>query len=336
MVNQKNKNLSSLSSLSSLSNLSNSMLGRSVIYPKTYDPSLLFAIPRSEQRGNLSLGNNLKNIGVNIGFDIGFDIWRAYEVSWLDLSYKPQVAILTIEIPADSENIVESKSLKLYLNSFNSHVFGSKDQVIEYITKDLSKLCLDINNNKLDNKINISLESVDINLTNSNLAGICIDDLLLDMADANLKLDLSADLSVESDVVKDKLVKDKLVKDKLVKDKLYTNLFKSNCPITNQPDWASIYIEYHGKSLDHASVLSYLVSYRDHQDFHEHCVEKVYVDLYNILQPQYLAVAAFYTRRGGLDINPIRSSLLSNQVHDRYGDFFLAPDKLSKIRLYRQ
>ena len=254
-----------------------SPLGQKTAYISEYDASLLFPIPRSESRKALGLVNDLPFYGV--------DIWTGYELSWLNSKGKPEIAVAEFSIPFNSPFIIESKSFKLYLNSFNQTKLKNLDEVKAILIKDLSL---------------VAGAQVDVNLTylhNSNLLidfafdAVCVDDLdvTIDTYHPQPEL-LVADNSIS------------------VTESLCSHLLKSNCPVTGQPDWASVFIEYSGAKISHESLLLYVVSFREHQDFHEHCVERMFVDISAQCQPESLSVYARYTRRGGLDINPFRSS----------------------------
>jgi 7-cyano-7-deazaguanine reductase len=257
------------------------VLGKEVIYKNTYDASLLFAIERSINRSEINIYDNLP-------FD-GLDVWRCYEISWLGKKGKPEVGILELYIPAASNYLIESKSLKLYLNSFNNSVFESSNNVMQVIKNDLE--------HKLECNINLDLKLVrefNNKLSFNKLTGKCLDDLDIDFCDYKLNKDL---LEVDKNL------------DRFISEELYTDLFKSNCPITNQPDWASIWISYSGENkINHESLLKYLISFRNNNEFHEHCVERIFVDILSQCEVDKLTVAAYYTRRGGIDINPWRSN----------------------------
>ncbi|RPJ68323.1 NADPH-dependent 7-cyano-7-deazaguanine reductase QueF [Alteromonas sediminis] len=251
-------------------------LGQSVTYEEQYSNALLQAVPRSVGRDTLALGTSLPFKGV--------DIWNGYELSWLNTKGKPQVAILRCIIPHTSLNLVESKSFKLYLNSFNQSHFATWDDVKATLKSDLSAC---------------AGESVSVMLLSMNeiagqplgaLDGTCIDEQDITVStyqpDANLLITL----------------------DDVVEETVNSNLLKSNCLITNQPDWASIQVRYSGRKIDHASLLKYFISFRQHNEFHEQCVERIFCDILNTCKPDKLSVYARYTRRGGLDINPFRSN----------------------------
>ncbi len=250
-----------------------SQLGREVAYPRHYDPALLFPIPRTAGRSELGLGAALRFIG--------HDRWHAYELSWLDARGKPVVATATVTVPADSPNLVESKSLKLYLNSLNAERFDEAQAVRARIAADLSQA---------------AGAEVAVAFGLPPFAGDddvpCIDALDVQIdgygpPDAGL---LHADPG------------------DLVEETLRSDLLKSNCPVTGQPDWAGVRIAYRGPRIDRAGLLRYIVSFRDHAGFHEQCVEHLFVDLLARCRPQALSVEARYTRRGGLDINPWRAT----------------------------
>lgn len=251
-----------------------SALGRYVDYPREYDASLLFPIARSLGRDALGIAS------VALPF-IGLDRWHAYELSWLDARGKPRVATATFEVPADSPNLVESKSLKLYLNSFNASRFDSEDAVRDAIARDLS---------------NAAGASVAVAF---GLAPLHSDDTAIDLdaQDTEIHSYGPPDASLLASDANDQ-----------VGEILSSALLKSNCPVTGQPDWASVRISYRGPRIDRAGLLRYLVSFRDHAEFHEQCVERIFVDLLARCRPRELSVDARYTRRGGLDINPWRAT----------------------------
>ena len=255
-------------------------LGREVAYPRAYDPSLLFPIPRAGGRSA-------------IGIDgappfVGYDRWHAYELSWLDGRGRPVVETATFLVPADSPSLVESKSLKLYLNSFNSTRFGAPREVLDRITTDLSQAAgapvavafglppVDAGDGAVPGApVPVSLDLLDVECSR------------YDAPDPTL---LAADPASMADEV------------------LHSTLLKSNCPVTGQPDWASIRIAYRGPRIHREGLLRYLVSFREHAGFHEQCVEQVFTDLMARCRPGILSVEARYTRRGGLDINPWRAT----------------------------
>ena len=256
---------------------SNNPLGKSSDYPDAYDPSVLYAIERRLGRDGLGLDSVLPMHG--------HDYWRAFELSWLDIQGKPQVAMGEFLFDAGSEFIVESKSLKLYLNSLNQHRFKNEQQVTNLVSSDLSTL--------LKVSVNFTLKALvagDL-ATISTPVGQCLDHL--DIRQPSQGADTSL-LTLTGNTV--------------VNQGLYSNLFKSNCPVTGQPDWATVYITYSGAEIDRSSLLSYICSFRSHQGFHEECAERMYCDLLKCCKAEKLSVALNFLRRGGLDINPCRST----------------------------
>jgi len=260
------------------SHISGAPLGKTSPNPDSYSPDLLFPIARSTHRDLLNYQKTLPFMGV--------DIWNAYELSWLNLKGKPEVAIAQIEIPSNSPNIVESKSLKLYLNSFNNERFSNADEVKKRIIEDLS-VCL---KSQLNVLLFDPMAWSELKLVEPK--GLCLDrlDIEINPQDIPNSSWLKADFENGP-----------------IEETLYSNLLKSNCPVTGQPDWATITISYTGPTIDQESLLRYLISYRNHQEFHEHCVEKIFCDIKSECKPIKLLVYARYTRRGGLDINPMRT-----------------------------
>ncbi|CAN7247815.1 NADPH-dependent 7-cyano-7-deazaguanine reductase QueF [Duganella sp. LjRoot269] len=260
-----------------------SPLGKTSAYRTDYAPELLFPIARQGKRDELGLTGTLPFFGV--------DIWNAYEISWLNQRGKPQVAIARITVPADSPNIIESKSFKLYLNSFNQTRLDSVVALKTLLQQDLS---------------NGFGATVHISITQPEEFGMVemgeLDGLLLD------RLDIEVDhYSPTPDILKAALDEEP------VEEKLISHLLKSNCLVTGQPDWASVQIHYAGPQIDQESLLKYLIGFREHNEFHEQCVERIFTDILRQCQPQQLAVYARYTRRGGLDINPWRSNFSTAQ-----------------------
>lgn len=251
-----------------------SSLGREVAYPATYDAGLLFPIPRTAGRGAIGI------TAAEPPF-IGHDRWHAYELSWLDARGKPCVATATLTVPCNSPNLIESKSLKLYLNSLNATRFNSSETVCERIASDLSACA------GTEIAVAFGLPAM-----GSHSNGELIDLLDLDIDDYGPPNagHLSADPA------------------QVVEESLRSHLLKSNCPVTGQPDWASVVLAYRGPRLDRAGLLRYLVSFRNHAEFHEQCVERIFQDVSTHCRPQALSVEARYTRRGGLDINPWRAT----------------------------
>ena len=255
-------------------------LGKEVTYADRYDPELLQPIPRSLCRQQIGIHSSLP-------FESGFDLWNCYEVSWRNSKNKPQVRVLEFIVPFTSEFIVESKSLKLYLNSLNNTNFADDTEVEQTIWRDLTKL--------LNSEIHIELKPLAKfqNQVLTNFEGIDLDTQDIIIANDD---DITSDLLKLSD------------KDINIKEQLYSNLLKSNCLATKQPDWASLQISYEGKMIDHSALLRYIISFRNHNEFHEQCVERIFKDITNVCTPRELTVYARYTRRGGIDINPIRST----------------------------
>lgn len=254
-------------------------LGKSTQYKADYDPSLLQPVPRQLARDLIGIAADQP-----LPF-VGHDVWHAYELSWLHQSGKPAVALATVTVPFDSPNLIESKSFKLYLNSFNQTRFQDITAVYQALQQDLSACA--------GKKVDVVLHHVNElgSFQPTWLPGRCVDDL--DVAISHY--DYTPELL-------------KRASNDIVEEKLHSHLLKSNCLITSQPDWASVFIHYRGAKIDDASLLQYLVSFRMHNEFHEQCVERIYQDLSRVLAPEFLAVYACYTRRGGLDINPLRSS----------------------------
>lgn len=255
-----------------------SALGQITDYPTQYDPSILFPIARAE--GRAALGASAPD-----GVHQGVDVWHVFELSWFDETGKPKVAIGRIIVPAHSLNLIESKSLKLYFNSLNFKHFANDAELIELVVQDLSKAA--------GADVQFELLNVD-DLATQLPQGICLDDLQMTVSPAPTEPDASL-LILDSS-------------NEIVEETLYSNLLRSNCPVTGQPDWGTIFIRYRGAKLCRASVLTYLISYRQHSGFHEQCVEQIFSDIWQMLKPETLAIHAQYTRRGGLDINPCRSS----------------------------
>ncbi len=260
-----------------MSMIHSSQLGQQSQYPTHYDPSLLFAVPRCENRQHL-LASPLH----------GVDIWTGYELSWLNKKGLPQVAIAEFSIPASSPNIIESKSFKLYLNSLNAHHFDCTSNLITQITHDLSACAGAI--------VSMRLHAVN-QLSIGQLPGQCLDGLNINITHYLPNIDLLQSGTLSGNGC------------------WHSHLLKSNCPVTTQPDWGSVVIDMQTKSLPTPeSLLAYIISYRDHQGFHEHCVESIFSDLWHVFKPEKLLVYARYVRRGGLDINPWRSSETQHHV----------------------
>lgn len=254
-----------------------SPLGHNTPYEMVYNPKLLFPVPRA-------LGREKIELKLPLPFD-GVDQWTGYELSWLNAKGKPEIALAEFHFPCTSPNIIESKSFKLYLNSFNQTRYESFEQVCQTIHHDLSQVV----------QSNIGVRLVPLHDVKErrlgSFVGTCVDDLDIECDTYDVDSTL---LSIESDEQVDEV--------------LYSNLFKSNCLATGQPDWGSLFIRYEGKKIDRESFLKYVVSYRNHSGFAEHCVEQIFCDLMAQCHPEKLSVYARYTRRGGLDINPFRSN----------------------------
>ncbi|RBI65277.1 NADPH-dependent 7-cyano-7-deazaguanine reductase QueF [Vreelandella sulfidaeris] len=256
--------------------LENAPLGRDSAYPEQYDAGLLYPIPRAANRAPLGIEEDALPF-------VGEDEWHAFEVSWLNSRGKPIVAVARFRLPASSPNLIESKSWKLYLNSFNQSRFYSRQEVMETLANDLAVAA--------GAEVSVELFDVDASeLAAQQLPGECLDDL--DIA--------VSDYTPSSDHL--------VVGDEIVEETLYSHLLKSNCPVTGQPDWGSVLIRYKGPKLDREGLLRYLIGFRQHQDFHEHCVEHIFTDLMTQAKPTQLLVLARYVRRGGLDISPWRAT----------------------------
>ncbi|UTA46555.1 NADPH-dependent 7-cyano-7-deazaguanine reductase QueF [Simiduia sp. 21SJ11W-1] len=255
-----------------------SYLGKTTDYVDQYEPGLLDPIPRSLAREALALDGALPFTGV--------DRWTGYEVSWLNRKGLPQVAVAEFEFPCTSPNIVESKSFKLYLNSFNQTAFGSVQEVVGRLEEDLSAAA----------GAPVLVQLMDLRQAVQqgvgHFTGVCLDDQDVSCSAYTPAPELLALAEGGAEV----------------HETLYSDLLKSNCPVTGQPDWASIVVEYAGPAIDRAGLLQYIVSFRNHRDFHEHCVERIFLDISKRLAPRELTVYARYTRRGGLDINPYRTN----------------------------
>lgn len=256
-----------------MSAIEHSPLGREVAYPQRFDANLLYPIPRV-------LGRDALGIAADALPFTGIDRWHAYEVSWLDVRGKPCVATATLQVPADSPCLVESKSLKLYLNSCNSARFDSPGRLKAQVEADLSRaagapvsLQFGLPPMTAPDADSIDALEIDVDCYGPPDAGL----LACDAGDA-------------------------------VEETLHSALLKSNCPVTGQPDWADVYIAYRGPRLDRSALLRYIVSFREHAGFHEQCVERIFTDIAAECRPAWLSVEARYTRRGGLDINPWRAT----------------------------
>lgn len=266
-------------------------LGKTTKYHDQYNAKLLQPVPRSLNRDQL-------RIPAAMPF-YGHDLWTGYELSWLNQNGKPIVAIAEFVVPATSPNLIESKSFKLYLNSFNQTKFTNWEAVKEALITDLSQcagapVIVDLFNVAEPYKFQIQ-----------QLPGINIDGLDITVTDYQYNKQL---LSLTDPASKNDAHDSTNNGPKVVTETINSHLLKSNCLITNQPDWASIIIKYTGPKICHSSLLRYLISFRMHNEFHEQCVERIYCDIIDECNPSQLSVYARYTRRGGLDINPFRSS----------------------------
>ncbi|QNM97914.1 NADPH-dependent 7-cyano-7-deazaguanine reductase QueF [Chitinimonas koreensis] len=257
-----------------------SPLGKTSAYVEHYDPSLLFPIPRLAKR---------EEIGVPAALPFfGADIWNAYELSWLNRRGKPQIALATFTVPADSPNIIESKSFKLYLNSYNQTRLDDVDTLRARLAADLSKAAGATVGVRLVLPEEFGRQRL------GELDGYCIDNLDLEIDTYQPEPALLRTVEGEGEGP--------------VEETLCSNLLKSNCLVTGQPDWGSVQIRYRGAPIERAGLLQYLVSFRRHNEFHEQCVERIFMDITRQCRPEALSVYARYTRRGGLDINPFRTS----------------------------
>lgn len=257
-------------------------LGKKSDYDTSYNPDKLFPIPRDAKR--LEIGINPQELPF-----FGFDAWNHYEVSWLNAKGKPQVAIAELCYDCHSPNIIESKSLKLYFNSFNNTQFDSVSEIERCIKNDLS--------NSVQADVHVKVYPLGSGVNNpiqTAFSGESIDDL--DVACSVYSVDPTF-LSTTKTVVE---------------ECLYSDLLKSNCLVTYQPDWGSVQIQYKGPKINREGLLQYIVSFRNHNEFHEQCIERIFIDILNRCKPQQLSVYGRYTRRGGLDINPYRTTHNAN------------------------
>lgn len=255
-------------------------LGKTSDYPDRYSPDLLFPVARDDNRRRIGLGDGRWPW-------FGEDLWQAWELSWLRPGGVPVVAWAEIRVPAASPSLIESKSLKLYLNSLNQTVFSSPQQVAETLEHDLSSAS--------GAAVRIELHSVD------ESGAACGRPAGYELIDDEPLTVESYDYNPEALGLADN-------GGGRVTERLCSHLLKSNCPVTGQPDWGTVLIDYHGPAIHRAGLLAYIVGFRQKQDFHEHCVETIFTDLMARCRPDTLTVCARYTRRGGLDINPWRSS----------------------------
>lgn len=261
-----------------------SLLGKPACYQAEYDASLLFPLPRQDKRTEIGIKSTLPFFGA--------DIWNAYEVSWLNSRGRPQVAIATFIIPAESPNIVESKSFKLYLNSYNQTRLADIETLLARLKADVSSAV------GAPVQVRVSLPDAFGKAVFAELEGLSLD-----------RLDIEVD-SYEPDP--DLL--QRMPGTNMIEETLVSNLLKSNCLVTGQPDWGSVQIHYVGAPIEQAGLLRYLIGFRNHNEFHEQCVERIFMDIQRHCKPLKLAVYARYTRRGGLDINPWRSNISGSQL----------------------
>jgi 7-cyano-7-deazaguanine reductase len=255
-----------------------SPLGKPTDYCDQYAPELLFPIPRRIKRTEIGIDE------AALPFT-GEDIWNAYELSWLNDKGKPVVALGRFRVPADSPNLIESKSFKLYLNSFNQTRFAGFEAVAAALTGDLSRAA--------GGSVDVTLDGLGERpqATIAYPQGELLDDL---------------DIAIDTYEPAPQLLH--TANAPVVEETLYSHLLKSNCLVTGQPDWGMLVVRYRGRPIERAGLLRYIVSFRKHNEFHEQCVERIYCDIMRQCAPEALAVHARYTRRGGLDINPFRSS----------------------------
>ena len=262
-----------------------SQLGKTSAYADQYDPSLLFPLPRQPKRDEIGIQDKLPFFGA--------DLWTAFELSWLNQRGKPQVALAHFTIPCETPNIIESKSFKLYLNSFNNTRFDSLEAVQERLREDINEALW------CGAPARLSSASVRVMAPEhfetqrvQELEGLSLDRLDVECTDYSPRPDL---LKADHD-------------NPPVTETLVSHLLKSNCLVTGQPDWGSVQISYTGAAIDQEGLLRYIVSFRNHNEFHEQCVERIFMDIMRLCRPLKLSVYARYTRRGGLDINPLRTS----------------------------
>ena len=261
-----------------------SLLGKAAPYVDQYDASLLYPISRAPKRAEIGVPATLPFLGA--------DLWTAFELAWLNARGKPQVAIAHITVPCETPNIVESKSFKLYLNSFNNTKFADVAAVQARVRADISEAVWRGSESKATVGVKIILPELFDREPVHEMDGLSLDRLDIECTQYTPAPQLLTATFNEAPV----------------SEVLTSNLLKSNCLVTGQPDWASVQIRYTGSQIDHAGLLQYLVSFRNHNEFHEQCVERIFTDIWTHCQPLKLVVYARYTRRGGLDINPFRSS----------------------------
>lgn len=266
--------------------LENTPLGKSSDYPHHYSPERLFPVRRHDNRRRLGLDDGRWPW-------FGADVWQAWELSWIQPSGVPTVAWGVFQVPSTSPKIIESKSLKLYLNSLNQETFSTQQELVALLEKDLSRVC--------GGAVSVQLYCVDRSV---GLYGRPADAELIDHEPVEIttsEFNLDALMAGGS----------------TVRERLCSHLLKTNCPVTGQPDWATLAVDYTGPAIDRGGLLRYVVGYRQQQDFHEHCVESIFMDILERCAPEMLTVRAYYTRRGGLDINPWRSTEADEPRHIR-------------------
>ncbi|VEJ08711.1 7-cyano-7-deazaguanine reductase [Actinobacillus delphinicola] len=255
-------------------------LGQKTQYAKFYDPTLLQPVPRRLNREKLGIEGN-------VPFTIGADMWTAFELSWLNEKGLPQVAIAEVSIDFRSQNLIESKSFKLYLNSFNQTKFADFASVQSTLQKDLAECAQGEVQVVVKPLTAYAQQPIEV------LHGENID---------------NQDICIDNYEFNAELLENCCEKDEIIEEYLVSDLLKSNCLITSQPDWGTVQIHYVGRKINREKLLRYIVSFRDHNEFHEQCVERIFCDLLHFAKPEKLTVYARYTRRGGLDINPYRSN----------------------------
>ena len=261
-----------------------SPLGKSSATPEQYDKSLLFPIARATKRTEIGVGAQPPFFGA--------DLWTAYELSWLNGRGKPQVALAHLTVPCESPNIIESKSLKLYLGSYANTTFATEQDVVARMRADLSAAAWQGSERSGSVGVRLVLPEQFHREPKQELDGLNLDRLDIECSRYTPAPEL---LHAATDEVP-------------VSEVLTSNLLKSNCLVTGQPDWGSVRIAYSGPQIDQESLLQYIVSFRNHNEFHEQCVERIFMDIWTRCHPVKLEVFGRYTRRGGLDINPWRTS----------------------------
>ena len=262
---------------------SNTMLGKSTEYIDTYSPALLTPIPRS-------LGRDV----VGVHTFKGVDVWRLYEITWINAKGMPIVAAGEIHVPAMSPFIVESKSLKLYIGSLTQTVINSVEEAAALIQRDVSKCVVA--------EVGVHIEPLSVWAQPiEKVPGVLLEDAVTDLTSHTYEPDASLLALADGDEV--------------VEETLSSNLLRSRCPVTGQPDHASLIVQYRGRKIDRRALLAYIVSYRRHQGFHEQCAEQIFTDIMKRLAPDRLSVFACFTRRGGIDISPFRSTDLEVPAH---------------------